>query len=97
MCSELALVGHTQRTSPLFLLNRLELVVFKHVHIEGLSEADPLTIPNSLLDPTVILLISILQWHVLLFNYMFSSCKISIEAWLLEFVKLAYITLIKHF
>ena len=95
MCSKLALVGHTQWASPLFLLNRLKLVILEHVHIERLAEADSLTIPYSLLNPTIILLIRILQWQVLLFNDMFSSGDI--ELGLLKLIKLANIALIDHF
>ena len=95
MCSKLTLVGHPKWASPLFLLNRLKLVILEHVHIKRLAEADTLTIPYSLLNPTIILLIRILQWQVLLFNDMFSSGYI--ELGLLKLIKLANIALIDHF
>ena len=95
MCSKLTLVGHTKWASPLFLLNRLKLVILEHVHIEGLAKADTFTIPYSLLNPTIILLIRILQWQVLLFNDMF--CSGYIELGLLKLIKLANIALIDHF
>ena len=70
-------------------------MILEHVHIERLAEADTLTIPYSLLNPTIILLIRILQWQVLLFNDMFSSGYIKLG--LLKLIKLANIALIDHF
>ena len=97
MVTELALVGHAQRTSPLFLLNRLKLMVLIHVHIEWFAEADPLTVTYSLFDPTIIFLICVFQWQVLLFKDMFSSGVISVLAGHTELVKSANIAFINHF
>ena len=72
-------------------------MILVHVHIEGFSEADPLTILNRLLNPTIILLICVLQWQVFLFKNMFSSSEISVEAWLLKSIISANIALIDHF
>ena len=72
-------------------------MILVHVHIEGFSEADPLTILNRLLNPTIILLICVLQWQVFLFKNMFSSSEITVEAWLLKSIISANIALINHF
>ena len=97
MGTELTLIGHSQRTSPLLLLYWLELVIFIHAHIEGFPEADPLSVLDRLINPMRVLLICILQWQVFLFKDVFSPSEITIDARLLEFIEFAYVALVDHF
>ena len=68
MIGKLALIGNTSLASPLLFLDTLPDRIVIHVHIEGLAQTDPLPISDSFLDPSRLIDLSQLQWHVLLFR-----------------------------
>ena len=78
MWRKLALIRHTAWVLPLGLIHTLPYRVLAQVQIERFSETDGATLLNCILDTTLLVILSHLQWQVLILSLHLWSQKVTI-------------------